>query len=73
MQPAFQQPTLARVTMLAGARIGQEANSQVTAPQFVDRAAGDFHLQPGSPALTASSTGGPVGCYVSAGDTVGLD
>ena len=55
------------------AAVGQEANSQVASAGFVNRAGGDFHLAPGSPAATASSTNGPVGCYLTTSDKMGLD
>ena len=35
-------------------------------PQFVNASGGDFHLQPSSPALHASDTGGEVGAYAGA-------
>ena len=41
-------------------------------PQFVNAAAGDFHLQPGSPARTAATGGGPVGAYITGTETIGV-
>lgn len=48
-----------------------DANSSVANPTFVNQAAGDYHLDTGSPALTASSTGGPVGAYITGSETIG--
>jgi hypothetical protein len=41
-------------------------------PQFVNAAAGDFHLQPGSPARTAATGGGPVGAYITGTEIIGV-
>ena len=43
-------------------------DSILTDPTFVDAPNGDFHLQEGSPALTASDTGGEIGAYGSEGN-----
>lgn len=51
----------------------RDANSRVTLPQFVNADAADFRLtNNGQAALTASSTGGPVGCYVTGSETIGI-
>jgi len=50
-----------------------EANSIYSNPQFVDYAAGNFRLaSAGQAALTASSTGGVVGAYVTGTETIGV-
>ncbi|MBX3186347.1 MAG: right-handed parallel beta-helix repeat-containing protein [Labilithrix sp.] len=51
---------------------GFDTHSRTGDPAFVDAAAGDYRLASGSAARTASSTGGPVGCYVSGGDIIGI-
>lgn len=52
---------------------GRDANSRVTLPQFVNPGAADFRLaNNGQAALTASSTGGPVGCYITGSETIGI-
>lgn len=51
--------------------ISDEANSSLQDPLFVSVGTYDFHLQAGSPALTASSTGGPVGAYITGSETIG--
>lgn len=53
--------------------ISDEANSSVQDPLYVNAASNDFHLQAGSPALTASSTGGPVGAYITGSETIGVE
>jgi hypothetical protein len=49
-----------------------DAQSITTDPQFQNAAAGNYKLQPGSPALTAGDTGGPVGAYITGNETIGL-
>jgi hypothetical protein len=50
-----------------------EANSIYSNPQFVDYAAGNFRLASnGQSALTASSTGGPVGAYQTGSEEIGV-
>jgi hypothetical protein len=51
----------------------KEANSQEGNPQFTNAASGDYTLQVGSGALTASSTGGPVGCYITGSEEIGVE
>ena len=51
---------------------GEDANTITTDPQFVDAANFNFKLNAGSPALTASSTGGPVGCYITGDEEIGV-
>jgi len=43
-------------------------DSILTDPMFVDAANGNFHLQEGSPALTAGDTGGEIGAYGNGGN-----
>lgn len=50
---------------------GQDANSSVGDPLFVNQSSGDYHLQAGSPCLTMSQTGGPVGCYITGNEVIG--
>ena len=61
------------VTSLADWRTetGQEANSIDSDPEFVG--GGDYRLANNAQAaLTASSTGGPVGCYVTGSEEIGI-
>jgi len=51
---------------------GFDANSTTDDPEFTNAGAGDYTLAPGSPALTASSTSGPIGCYVTGSEEIGL-
>jgi hypothetical protein len=52
---------------------GRDANSLILASgPFVDRAGGNFRIPAGSPALTASSTGGQLGAFAG-GMTPGVD
>ncbi len=53
---------------------GRDTNSQILgAGLFVNRAAADFRVAPGHPAMTASSTGGQLGAYAApAGVTIGV-
>lgn len=50
---------------------GQDANSSVGTPSFVDQAGGNFRLAGGSACLTMSNTGGPIGCYITGAETIG--
>jgi hypothetical protein len=45
--------------------------SITTNPLYVDGSGNNFHLQAGSPALTASDTGGPVGAYITGNELIG--
>lgn len=47
-----------------------DGQSLVGDPMFVGR--GDYHLGPDSPALTASSSGEAVGCYVTGEEVIGV-
>lgn len=50
-----------------------DANSIYSDPQFVDFNGGDYRLASnGQAALTASSTGGPVGCYITGTEERGV-
>lgn len=50
-----------------------EANSITSDPQFVSAASDNFRLASnGQAALTASSTGGPVGCYITGTEEIGI-
>jgi len=52
---------------------GQEANSIITDPEFTNLGGRDFTLaNNGQGALTASSTNGPVGCYVTGSEEIGI-
>ena len=52
---------------------GDEANSSETTPTFTDAANDDYTLvQNGQAALTASSTSGPIGCYITGSETIGV-
>lgn len=51
---------------------GRDSNSITTAPQFVDATAKNFRLvNNNQTALTASSTGGPLGCYLTGNEVIG--
>ena len=52
---------------------GMDLASSTGDPAFVDPDAGDYHLGPASPAATASTTGAPVGCYVTGTETIGIE
>ncbi len=50
----------------------QDVNSTFgTDPDFTDESSDDYTLRPGSPALTASSTFGPVGAYITGNEQIG--
>jgi len=50
-----------------------QANSIESDPEFVDPDGNDYRLADnGQAALTASSTGGPVGCYITGSEEIGL-
>lgn len=52
---------------------GRDAHAVVSLPQFENAAVGDFRLlNNGQAALTASSTGGPVGCYITGSEIIGI-
>ena len=50
---------------------GGDSHSILTDPLFVNASAHDYHLQDGSPARTASDTGGANGAYISGTETIG--
>lgn len=50
---------------------GQDLNSSVGDPGFMNQATGDYRLAPGSACLTMSESGGPVGCYITGTETIG--
>jgi len=50
---------------------GFDANSLTSDPLFTNLGLGDFTLQAGSPALTGSSVGGPIGAYITGLEQIG--
>lgn len=54
------------------AAVAGDANSTYSDPLFTNVATNDFTLQGGSPARTSSSTGGPVGCYITGSENIGV-
>lgn len=48
----------------------EDVNSITSDPQFVG--GGDYRLQAGSPCRTASSIGGPQGCYITGDEVIGV-
>lgn len=51
----------------------RQSHSIVSDPQFVDPENDDYRLAPnGQPALTASNLAGPVGCYITGFEEIGL-
>lgn len=50
----------------------RDTNSTEGDPGFSDQASGDYHLAGGSPCLTLSSTSGPLGCYITGSEEIGL-
>jgi hypothetical protein len=52
--------------------MSKDANSTADDPEFEDAGSSDFHLATGSPALTASSTSGPIGCYITGSEVIGI-
>lgn len=51
----------------------RDANATVGDPQFVSQGTGNYRLAGGSPCLTLSSTGGPIGCYLTGSETIGIE
>jgi len=51
---------------------GGDSSSILTDPLFVNVSTRDFRLQPGSPARTASDTGGAIGAYITGTETIVL-
>ena len=51
---------------------GLDGESSTGDPLFVDAMGGDYHLGAGSPALTASTTGEAVGCFVDGTEQMGV-
>ncbi len=51
---------------------GWYVNTTVGNPNFVNAATDDYRLSGGSACLTASSTGGPIGCYITGSEEIGL-
>ena len=51
---------------------GGELGSIRTDPLFVNASTRDYRLQAGSPARTASDTGGAIGAYIAGTETIGL-
>ena len=51
---------------------GRDINSVVANPQFQNPSNNDYRLAASSPARTASSTGGPVGCYITGNEEMGI-
>jgi hypothetical protein len=52
---------------------GEDVSSTYGDPEFEDRAGDDYRLDAASPCLTLSSTGGPVGCYITGSETIGVE
>lgn len=84
--PRWDDPGFAVQTTMAGYQSAQaalwdadsygreiEQDSQYSDPDFVNFASGDYKLNSnGQAALTASSTGGVVGCYVTGAEEIGV-
>jgi hypothetical protein len=52
---------------------GLDGESSTGDPMFVDLEGGDYHLRPGSPAATATASGGPAGCYITGTEHIGIE
>ena len=55
------------------AGVSEDVDSSYGDPEFTNYAGGDYTLDVGSGALTASSTSGPVGCYLTGSETIGVE
>jgi hypothetical protein len=53
--------------------VSDETHSSVQDPLYVNAGSNNFHLQGGSPALTASNSGGPIGAYIIGNETIGVE
>jgi hypothetical protein len=72
---AFDHPEWAMGRSLAEwqAFCGLDLESSEGDPGFVDQANDDYHLGPSSAAATASVTNGPLGCYLTGDEVIGVE